>query len=302
MKRYAITGGTGTLGKALVEKLIESGIDQKAIWVFSRDENKQAKMGFIYPEINYIVGDVSDLDSVHNLVGRRKLYTVFHCAALKHVDRGEHNVGALKRVNIDGTINVLNECVRNKVDHFVFFSTDKAVLPINAYGFSKAFAEKYVQNMMRTSLANGFIDTNSSIYRWGNVIGSRGSVIETWVNLIKTGNDIALTDPRMTRFWITIEDAVNYVLETYWKTELDPRVCPAIKAAPLIEIITALEKIINKKVHVKTTGIRDGEKLHECLWTSHDYCITSNTSPQYTHDELVEKLSPIVYKILAEKR
>jgi UDP-N-acetylglucosamine 4,6-dehydratase/5-epimerase len=298
MKRYAITGGTGTLGTALLEKMLRSGIAEDQIIIFSRDENKQKKMASQYPEVTFVLGDVSHRESCRDLVSHHKIHTIFHCAALKHVDKGEDNVSALKRVNIDGTSFMLDEAIKSGVEHFVMFSTDKAVLPINAYGLSKGFAEKYIQYRMKSNRPS----INASIYRWGNIIGSRGSVIEKWVDLINICNDIHLTDARMTRFWLTIEEAVDYVWETYQKVDFEPRICPTIKAYPLVGVITCLEEIIGKKSNCIVTGIRAGEKIHECLLSTHDYCITSNSSPQYTHDELVEKLRPVVYKILADKQ
>ena len=301
MERFVITGGTGTLGGALIEKLLSDGKKQSQIYVFSRDENKQVAMAARYPEINYVVGDVADRDSVYNLL-RRGIGTVFHCAALKHVDKGEDNVRALKRVNLEGTINVVDGCVRFKVANMVFFSTDKAVLPINAYGFSKALAEKYVQNVLRESVDDGSYCTNFSIYRWGNVLGSRGSVIEKWVKMINNDQPIFLTDIRMTRFWISIEDAVDYVYRTFRSLNMDIRVCPEIKAYPMTNMLMALEEILGKKADKFVTKPRPGEKIHECLFTSHEHCITSDKSKMYTRVEMIEKLRPIVSQILQKEK
>jgi FlaA1/EpsC-like NDP-sugar epimerase len=299
MERFVITGGTGTLGGALIEKLLSDGKKQEQLYVFSRDENKQVAMAAKYPNINYVVGDVSERDSIYHLL-RRGVGTVFHCAALKHVDKGEDNVRAIKLVNLEGTINVVDGCVLFKVPNMVFFSTDKAVLPINAYGYSKALAEKYLQNVLRDSIQDGSYCSNLSIYRWGNVLGSRGSVIEKWVNLISEGKPIFLTDLRMTRFWISIEDAVDYVYRTFRSTGVDVRVCPEIKAYPMTMMLSVLEEIMGKKGEKFVTKPRPGEKIHECLFTSHEHCITSDKSKQYTREEMIEKLRPIVSTILSQ--
>jgi FlaA1/EpsC-like NDP-sugar epimerase len=216
------------------------------------------------------------------------------------VDKGEDNVRALKRVNLDGTINVVDACLRFRIANMVFFSTDKAVLPINAYGLSKALAEKYVQNVLRESIYDGTYCTNLSIYRWGNVLGSRGSVIETWTKLINSGMTIKITDERMTRFWISIEDAVDYVYSTFRSTNTDIRVCPEIRAFPMILMAEVLMDIIDQRSPIIFTKPRAGEKIHECLYTSHEHCITSDTSKQYTHAEMASKIRPIVAQILSQ--
>jgi FlaA1/EpsC-like NDP-sugar epimerase len=210
--------------------------------------------------------------------------TIFHCAALKHVDIGESFPDEFYETNYVGTRNIFEFSRNNGCNNFIFFSTDKAVLPINAYGYSKAMAEKYIS-------AHG----TAKIYRWGNIIGSRGSVIQSFVSSIKQGKDVSVTDDRMTRFWLTIDEAIDFVLSTYENSTYEnPIIHPLIKSSSVIEVIDAICEILGKKVNVKITGIRPGEKLHECLRTGHDYCIRSDNCARYSKDELKEKLNKYI--------
>ena len=182
--------------------------------------------------------------------------------------------------------------------NLIFFSTDKAVLPINAYGYSKAMAEKF---LMSTG-------TPVKIYRWGNIIGSRGSVIPHFVDCIKAGKPCVITDERMTRFWLTIDEAIEFVLATYdqqmmpydsdvssfgWKLT-NPIIHPAIKSASVVEIVEALGEVLNIMPKIEFGKIRPGEKIHECLRSGHDYCIRSDNCDRYTRAELTEKLGKYI--------
>lgn len=280
MRNLLITGGTGTLGRALLDKAIQSK-KFSTISIFSRDENKQHEMKKYYPDINFIIGDVRDSSSIDNVTD------VFHCAALKHVDLGERWPAEFQKTNVIGTINTLN---RTNPTNFCFFSTDKAVLPINAYGYTKALAEK----MLLTYRG----DTNINIYRWGNIVGSRGSAIPNFVGCVLKGDQIPITDKRMTRFWLTINDAANYVFDTFEGIhEEQPLICPKIKSAPIMDIIDAIGYITGLPISVKEVGIRPGEKLHECLRSGHDFCVRSDNCAKYSMDELIELIRPTVLAV-----
>ena len=280
MRNLLITGGTGTLGRALLDKAIKSR-KFSTISILSRDENKQHEMKKYYPDVNFIIGDVRDAFPISGVTD------VFHCAALKHVDLGERWPAEFERTNFGGTLNTLN---RTMPKNFCFFSTDKAVLPINAYGYTKALAEK--------ALVNFNCNTNINIYRWGNIVGSRGSAIPNFVRCVLKGDPISVTDKRMTRFWLTIEDAANYVFETFEAIhEEQPLICPKIKSAPIMGVIDAIGYITGLPISVKEIGIRPGEKLHECLRSGHDFCVRSDNCAQYSMDELIDLIRPTVLAV-----
>lgn len=281
MRNLLITGGTGTLGRALLNKAIQSR-KFDTILILSRDENKQQEMKKHYPDVRFIIGDVRDDSPITGITD------VLHCAALKHVDLGEHYPCEFERTNFVGTVNTIE---RTKPTRFAFFSTDKAVLPINAYGYTKALAEKYL-------MYKRFTVPYLNIYRWGNIVGSRGSAIPNFVRCALRGDQIPVTDKRMTRFWLTIEDAVDFVFETFEKYhDEQPLICPKIKSAPIMDVIDAIGYITGLPISVKEVGIRPGEKLHECLRSGHDYCVRSDNCDRYTMDELIELIRPTVLAV-----
>ena len=286
MQNILITGGTGTLGTQLTLNLHETA----NVTVLSRDEKKLVELRNRFPNVRILVGDIRrplrDRDHL-------RYDTIFHCAALKHVDIGEAFPDEFYETNYVGTKHVWELAERMNVSNFVFFSTDKAVLPINAYGYSKAMAEKFL-------LACG----KPKIYRWGNIIGSRGSVIPHFVECIKNGMPCVITDKRMTRFWLTIEEAIEFVLDTYENVRSVSSdiadivdhcgtlmIHPKIKSASVEDIVTALGKVIGQNPIIEYGKIRPGEKIHECLRTGHDYCIRSDNCDKYTESELIDKLN-----------
>lgn len=295
MKNILITGGTGTLGSELVRRLNEKNL----ITVLSRDEKKLVDLRAKYPKVKIIVGDIRRPLNLHD---HMPYNTIFHCAALKHVDIGESFPDEFFETNYIGTKNVFEFSQRIRCRNFVFFSTDKAVLPINAYGYSKAMAEKYLAS--RGDIAK--------IYRWGNIIGSRGSVIPSFIAAINQGDQVFVTDERMTRFWLTIDEAIDFVVEThdlprekfnYNEFHDEPPHCydlenpiihPNIKSSSVLEIVDAICEILGKKANIQFTKIRPGEKIHECLRTGHDYCIRSDNCDRYSKAELKEKLKKYI--------
>jgi len=286
--QYAILGGTGTLGKALITELLRRGNYEQNITVISRDELKQSIMRRTWPNIKYVLGDVRDRRRMIEVIDHD---VVFYAAALKQVDTIESNVGEAIKTNVIGSMNVAEACRTNFVHHCVFCSTDKAVLPINAYGYTKGLSEKYFLSL------NGEKGTHFTVCRWGNVAASRGSAIPYFVKLLKDNKTIPITDERMFRFFMKIEDAASFMLDTF-PSKYKTTQIPKMKAAPVIAVVDALARILKVEWCFEITGIRPGEKLDECLWTSHEKCIKSSDKDiQFTRDELIDFLKPIVESI-----
>ena len=248
-KTILITGGTGSLGKALVKKLFDKFIPKKVI-VFSRDEFKQSEMRKThdYDDLRYFIGDVRDRDRLKRAM--KGVDVVIHAAALKQVPTLEYNPTEAVKTNINGTMNVIESCIDCNVEKAIFISTDKAVNPINLYGATKMAAEKL------WNAANSYSVTKFSSVRYGNVIGSRGSVIPLFQSL--EGDTAPVTDPNMTRFWLTLDQAVELVLITY-KSTVNGTYIPILKSMSMGELAKCF------KDKIKIIGVRPGEKIHECL-------------------------------------
>lgn len=276
--RVAIVGGTGTLGNALMDLIYDSS---ERIVVLSRDELKQQKMRAKFPKAEYVLCDIRDRSCLSQNL--RNINTVFHVAALKHVDVLQDNAMEAVKTNILGAFNVSEACLENNVAHCVFSSTDKAVLPVNVYGMTKGISEQYL-----LSLNKGQDITNFSVYRWGNVFGSRGSVVHKFKESLKKDGVVYLTHKDMTRFWINIDIAAAYILETY-RYHSDKIRIPPMKAASVERLSKMVANYMGISEHrVEVIGIRPGEKIHECIHTSHDHCIRSDTAEQYSDTELLD--------------
>lgn len=283
--KVAVIGGTGTLGSSLIEHLSKSN---HQIISVSRDELKQQILRVQYPKVRFVMADIRDKQSIK--MALRGVDVVFHTAALKHVDILEENPAEAFKTNVLGTMNVAEAAIEVGVPKVVFSSTDKAVLPINTYGYTKALSEKYLFSLNFKQLTTRFV-----VYRWGNVIGSRGSAVHTFVRSLKEKGEINLTDKAMTRFWIRIEDAVKYMIESYEWADTDEPMIPTMKASSVQRLALAISEtlgILDPKINV--IGLRAGEKIHECLMSSHSGCLRSDTAPQYTRDELLKLLKGIV--------
>lgn len=286
MSRFLVIGGTGSLGEAFTRKALELGHD---VTCFSRDELKQKDLAFKLGSrsLKFIIGDIRDQNAV--IRATRGHESVFLFAALKHVDTLEAFPEEAYKTNVQGTVHVLNAVEDAGVKNFVFSSTDKAVDPINAYGFSKSLAEKIIQ-----ARTGKYI---KKIYRWGNVVGSRGSVIPHFVRELRAKHPkIEVTDMAMTRFWIKIEDAVNFVYETFDKPQHPTLLIPPIKAASVPVLVAALAKILKTPYYdLKVVGIRPGEKIHERLRSQHEnWPDSSHSGLTFQFPELVEYLRPAV--------
>ncbi len=262
-KTLLITGGTGSFGNAVLKRFIDSEI--KEIRIFSRDEKKQDDMrhSIQNPKVKFYIGDVRDIRSVD--VAMRGVDYVFHAAALKQVPSCEFFPMQAVRTNVIGTENVLDSAIENKVKNVVVLSTDKAAYPINAMGISKAMMEKVAIAKAR-SLGNN-PSTTICVTRYGNVMASRGSVIPLWIDQINAGNPITITDPRMTRYMMTLEDAVDLVLYAFENGNSGDLFVQKAPAATLSVLVQAIKEMLNSDNEVKVIGTRHGEKLYETLVT-----------------------------------
>ena len=262
-KVLLITGGTGSFGNAVLKRFLDSDI--KEIRIFSRDEKKQDDMRHRLqnPKVKFYIGDVRDKRSVDGAM--QGVDYIFHAAALKQVPSCEFFPAQAVRTNVLGTENVIDSAINNGVKNIVVLSTDKACYPINAMGISKAMMEKVAIAKGRALGKNAL--TTISCTRYGNVMASRGSVIPLWVEQIKNGYDITVTDPNMTRFMMTLEDAVDLVLYAFQHGQNGDLFIQKAPAATLDILARALLGLYKSDVNVRTIGTRHGEKLYESLVT-----------------------------------
>lgn len=262
--KLLITGGTGSFGKAVLDRVIsDSKYDE--IRIFSRDEKKQYDMRHKYnnDKVKFFIGDVRDHGSLQYAMDG--IDYVFHAAALKQVPSCEFYPLEAVKTNIIGTENVLNTAIRNRVKKVVCLSTDKAAYPINAMGISKALMEKVAIAKSRVSSTTQITTT-----RYGNVMASRGSVIPLFVNQIKTNQAITITNPGMTRFMMTLDEAVDLVYFAFDKGESGDLFVQKSPAATIRQLAEVLKEIFNAENEIITIGTRHGEKLYETLLTSEE--------------------------------
>jgi UDP-glucose 4-epimerase len=254
-----LTGGTGSFGNAVLRRFLDS--DLREIRIFSRDEKKQDDMRKRYnsPKLKFYIGDVRDPQSVMNAV--RGVDHVYHAAALKQVPSCEFHPLEAVKTNVLGTENVLEAAIQCGVQRVVVLSTDKAVYPINAMGISKAMMEKVAVAKSRSSS-----QTVINVTRYGNVMASRGSVIPLFIDQIRAGKPITITDPSMTRFMMTLEDAVDLVLYAFEHGQPGEIFVQKAPAATIEVLAKALTALMGKPEHeVRVIGTRHGEKLYEAL-------------------------------------
>jgi UDP-glucose 4-epimerase len=258
-KTLLITGGTGSFGNAVLKRFLDTDI--KEIRIFSRDEKKQDDMRHKLqdPKVKFYIGDVRDIRSVNGAMSGVDF--VFHAAALKQVPSCEFFPMQAVRTNIIGTENVLDSAIMFGVKKVVLLSTDKAAYPINAMGISKAMMEKLA--IAKGQQLGENATTTICCTRYGNVMASRGSVIPLWIEQIKSGNPITITDPKMTRFMMTLEDAVDLVLYAFEHAKNGDLFVQKAPAATLSVLATALIELFDADNEVKTIGTRHGEKLYE---------------------------------------
>ena len=273
-KTLLISGGTGSFVNAVLDKFLKSDI--KEIRIFSRDEKKQDDMRRKYNSslIKYYIGDVRDFDSINSALNN--VDYVFHAAALKQVPSCEFYPIEAVKTNILGTENILNAAISNNVDKVICLSTDKAVYPINAMGVSKAMMEKIFVAKSRASNKTIIIGT-----RYGNVMASRGSVIPLFYNQITNNKPITVTDPNMTRFMMTLENAVELVMFAFKNGRSGDIFVQKSPSSTIGELALAMKKIYSSKVDIKNIGIRHGEKFHETLLSKEEKIISEDLGDYY---------------------
>lgn len=254
---YFVSGGTGSFGRAMIKQLLEHNVSDRIV-VYSRDELKQSQMKIEFSDkrLRFFLGDIRDLERLK--IAMRGVDYVIHAAALKQVDAGEYNPMEFVKTNVLGSNNIIEAAIAVGVKRVIALSTDKASSPINLYGATKLTSDRLFTSA--NSLSSN-TDTRFSVVRYGNVFGSRGSVVPYFLKLAKTGSAIPLTDRRMTRFIITIDQAVKFVsdsLDLMQGGELFVPKLPSLKVTDLVEAVAPRSK-------VEVVGVRPGEKIHEEL-------------------------------------
>ena len=268
-KILLITGGTGSFGNAVLDKFLNS--DLKEIRILSRDEKKQHDMRIKYnnPKIKFFIGDVRSKESISSAM--IDVNYVFHAAALKQVPSCEYFPMEALKTNVIGTDNILSLAIEKKVEKVICLSTDKAVYPINAMGVSKAMMEKVFVAKSRSSGETVICGT-----RYGNVMASRGSVIPHFHEQIKSGKNITVTNPDMTRFMMTLEDAVELVLFAFNNGNSGDIFVQKSPAASVGLLAETMKKIYNSSVDIKYIGIRHAEKMHETLLSKEERILSED--------------------------
>ena len=260
-KKILITGGTGSLGQALTKRLLQSKVSN--IRIFSRNESDQIDMEskFNDKRLRFLLGDIRDYSRL--LRAMESVDIVFHTAALKHVPKIEYNPFEGIKTNILGSQNVIDACLEQNVEKVIAIGTDKAVSPLNTYGATKALMEKLFMS------ANNYVDrekhrTKFITIRYGNVLGSSGSVIPKFIDLIKKNKAVTITDPKMTRFTITMNEALDFILNATKIGQGSEIFIPKMKAYDMNTLVKTLSELFGE-VKQEIIGIREGEKLHEVL-------------------------------------
>jgi len=269
-KSILITGGTGSFGKQYVRTILRN-YEPKKLIVFSRDELKQYEMALEFPTtqydcMRYFIGDVRDKDRL--IQAMQGVDYVIHAAALKQVPAAEYNPMECIKTNIHGAENVMQAAIANEVDKVIALSTDKAANPINLYGATKLASDKL---FVAANNITGSRRTRFSVVRYGNVVGSRGSVVPFFRDLIRNGSDhLPITDDRMTRFWITLQEGVDFVLKNFQRMHGGEIFVPKIPSVRVTDLAEAMAPGLPQKI----IGIRPGEKIHEVMCPADDSHLT----------------------------
>ena len=270
-KTLLITGGTGSFGNAVLKKFLDTDI--KEIRIFSRDEKKQDDMRRIYKNdiIKYYLGDVRDINSVRNAMHGVDL--IFHAAALKQVPSCEFFPLEAVKTNVIGTDNVLTAAIEYGVKKVICLSTDKAAYPINAMGISKAMMEKVFIAKSRTVSPEKTIICGT---RYGNVMASRGSVIPLFVEQIKNGRPLTVTNPKMTRFLMSMDEAIELVIYAFQHAQAGDIMVKKAPSSTIGDLALAIKEVFNADNEIKIIGTRHGEKQHETLLTKEEYLVAED--------------------------
>ena len=305
-KTILITGGTGSLGHALTKKLLNSGVE--AIRIFSRNESNQIAMesNFDDKRLRFFVGDIRDSERLFSAL--EDVDIVFHAAALKHVPKIEYNPFESIKTNVIGSQNVIDNSLKQNVEKVVCVGTDKAVSPLNTYGATKLLMEKLFVS------ANNYINTEKHrtkfvAVRYGNVLGSSGSVIPRFIDLIKKNKPITITDSDMTRFTITMDEALEFILNATIFGKGSEIFIPKLKSYEMSTLIESLNELCGE-IKQEFVGIRPGEKFHETLinhdeilyaWQINDMYMLANPHYQLFNDQDILENYPGIEKITEMK-
>ena len=273
-KTYLITGGTGSFGSTMVRNLLTKK-NIKEIRVFSRDENKQEKLRLELnsKKLKFFIGDIRDFNSINKAIENTDY--VFHAAALKQVPTCEFYPMEAVQTNIIGTRNVIEACKYNKIKKAIFLSTDKSVYPVNAMGMTKALMEKVVLSYAKDKNAN------FCITRYGNVMGSRGSVIPLFINQIKKNQKLTITNLKMSRFLMSLTDTVNLVYQALMNGKNGDIFVQKSPSATIETVVKSLLKIFKKNNAFKNIGVRHGERLYEILISKEEMLRTVNKNKYF---------------------
>jgi len=285
-KSILITGGTGSFGRQFVRTVLDR-FRPKRVAVYSRDELKQYEMHqeFNAPCMRYFIGDVRDRDRLTQAM--RGVDIVIHAAALKQVPAAEYNPMECVKTNVHGAENVIAAAIENEVERVVALSTDKAANPINLYGATKLVSDKLF--VAGNNLAGGH-RTRFAVVRYGNVVGSRGSVVPLFRDLLAKGKrELPITDPRMTRFWITLEQGVGFVLKSLDRMQGGEIFVPKIPSAKITDLAEAMAPAVPTSV----IGIRPGEKLHEIMCPKDDSHLTLEFADHYVIGPTIQFNVPV---------
>ena len=293
-KTVLITGGTGSLGQALTKRLLENNV--KSVRIFSRNENKQIEMedNIKDDRIRFFLGDIRDSQRLTKAVEDVDL--VFHAAALKHVPKIEYNPFEAIKTNVVGSQNVIDACLTNNVEKVICVGTDKAVSPLNTYGATKLLMEKLFVSA-NNYLSKEKYKTKFYALRYGNVLGSSGSVIPLFIKQIKSKQKITITEPNMTRFSISMNDALDFIIKTTELSQGSEVFVPKLRAYSIIDIKNAVESLLGTSGE-EIIGIRPGEKLNEILinedemrycWEYNDVYLLANPLYSLFNDDAIKE-------------
>ncbi|HNV06294.1 MAG TPA: polysaccharide biosynthesis protein [Petrotogaceae bacterium] len=275
-KTLMITGGTGSFGNAVLKRFLETGV--KEIRIFSRDEKKQDDMRKLYnnDKIKFHLGDVRDIQSIKNAI--HGVDYIFHAAALKQVPSCEFFPMQAVQTNVLGTENLLTAAIESGVKKVICLSTDKAVYPINAMGISKAMMEKVFVAKSRTVNPQQTLICGT---RYGNVMASRGSVIPLFIDQIKNRQPITITNPDMTRFLMSLEEAVELVVFAFKNANTGDIMVQKAPASTIRDLAQAVVELFDPATEIRIIGTRHGEKLHETLLTKEEYAVAQDLGSYY---------------------
>jgi len=299
-KKILITGGTGSLGQSLTKRLLATNVD--TVRILSRNESKQVNMEseFNDKRLRFLIGDVRDFERLKTAF--EDIDIVYHAAALKHVPVIEYNPFEAIKTNVQGSQNVIDASLSQDVERVICIGTDKAVSPLNTYGATKLLMEKLFVS------ANNFLNetrhrTKFLALRYGNVVGSSGSVIPKFIRMIKEGRKITITDSEMTRFSITMDQALDFILDCTTNGNASEIYIPKLKSYSILDVKDALFEIFGK-TDFEEIGIRPGEKLHETLINSEEirnsWDLVSKfmiSNPSKNNDEIIDTYEGKITKI-----